>query len=250
VARLESVVPSRLPGGWVPPPVPPEQSWSPLPEEDEARTVELPPDPPPQPGLLAALVPEGLRGGRWDPGRRGLPVLAGIAVVGALAAGLVLVRARPHEVAAPPVALTSAAPDAGGFVVVDVSGKVRHPGIVRLPFGSRVDDALRAAGGPLPGATFDGLNRARKLADGEQVLVGVQPAAGAAAGGPPGDARVDLNAADVAALDALPGIGPVLAQKIVDWRTEHGRFASVDQLREVSGIGESKFAALKTKVRV
>jgi competence protein ComEA len=114
-----------------------------------------------------------------------------------------------------------------------------------------VDDAVRAAGGPLPGATYDGLNRARKLADGEQVLVGVAPAAASPGSGPvpAGDAKVDLNGADVAALDALPGIGPVLAQKIVDWRTEHGRFASVDQLREVSGIGESKFAALKNKVR-
>jgi competence protein ComEA len=137
---------------------------------------------------------------------------------------------------------------AGPVVVVDVAGRVRHPGIVTLPFGSRVDDALRAAGGALPGATFDGLNRARKLADGEQVLVGVPAAAGGPAGG--GDARIDLNVADASALDALPGIGPVLAQKIVDWRTEHGRFASVDQLREVGGIGESKYAALKNKVRV
>ena len=177
-------------------------------------------------------------------------MLAVIGLAAALLAGFVLLRARPHEVSAPPVALASAGPDAGGFVVVDVAGKVRHPGIVRLPLGSRVDDALRAAGGALPGATYDGLNRARKLTDGEQVLVGVQPATGAAVGSSAGDARVDLNAADVAALDGLPGIGPVLAQKIVDWRTEHGRFASVDQLREVSGIGESKFAALKNKVRV
>jgi competence protein ComEA len=135
-------------------------------------------------------------------------------------------------------------------VVVDVAGKVRHPGIVRLPVGSRVDDAVRAAGGPLPGASYDGLNRARKLADGEQVLVGVPASTGGAAGGAGQDGRVDLNLADATALDGLPGIGPVLAQKIVDWRTEHGRFASIDQLREVGGIGESKFAALKNKVRV
>jgi competence protein ComEA len=121
---------------------------------------------------------------------------------------------------------------------------------VRLPLGSRVDDAVRAAGGALPGATYDGLNRARKLSDGEQVLVGVPAPAGTAATGSAGGGLVDLNTADVTALDSLPGIGPVLAQKIVDWRTEHGRFASVDQLREVSGIGESKFAAVKGKVRV
>jgi competence protein ComEA len=247
------VVPVRVPGGWVPPA---EQSWLPLAFEEPADmdpAVE-PPSPeamtPGRAGLLTALVPEGLRGGRWDPGNRGLPVLAVVAAIAAVVAGFVLLRARPHEVTAPPVAMSSAAPDAGAVVVVDVAGKVRHPGIVRLPFGSRVDDAVRAAGGPLPGATYDGLNRARKLTDGEQVLVGVPPPTGATAAGAPGDARVDLNAADVSALDSLPGIGPVLAQKIVDWRTEHGRFASVDQLREVSGIGESKFAALKSKVRV
>jgi competence protein ComEA len=244
------VAPARVSGGWVPPA---EQSWLPIAFEEPADMETPPAEPEERPasaGVLSALVPDGLRGGRWDPGSRGLPVLAAIAVIAAVTAGFVLLRTRPHEVTAPPVALASAAADSGAVVVVDVAGKVRHPGIVRLPLGSRVDDAVRAAGGPLPGATYDGLNRARKLTDGEQVLVGVQPAAGS---GPPGsavDGLVDLNAADVTTLDSLPGIGPVLAQKIVDWRTEHGRFASVDQLREVSGIGESKFAAVKNKVRV
>ncbi|MCU1591436.1 MAG: hypothetical protein JWP11_2692 [Frankiales bacterium] len=199
-------------------------------------------------GLLAGLVPAGLRGGRWDPGRQGLAALATVALLAAVVAGVVLLRGRPHEVA-PPVATTSSSVQASGGpeLIIDVAGRVRHPGIVRLPMGARVDDAVRAAGGPLPGATYDGLNRARKLTDGEQVLVGVQPPPGSPATG--GDGRVDINLADAAALDALPGIGPVLAQKIVDWRTEHGRFASIDQLREVGGIGESKFAALKNKVR-
>ncbi|MDT7572395.1 MAG: competence protein ComEA [Actinomycetota bacterium] len=238
----------------LPAPVPVvEQSWSPTAPDDEPADDEALVPPAGSAGgtsVLAAFVPDSLRGGRWDPGRRGLPVLLAVAVAAAVVAGLVLLRARPHEVAAPPVAVASAEADVGGVVVVDVAGKVRHPGIVRLPLGSRIDDALRAAGGPLPGATLDGLNRARKLTDGEQVLVGVAPPAGSAASGPAADGRVDLNAADVSALDGLPGIGPVLAQKIVDWRTEHGRFASVDQLREVSGIGESKFEALKNKVRV
>ena len=232
-ARLAAVVPTTLVGGWVPPPQDADRSWAPRPDEP----------------LLQALVPQGLRGGRWDPGRRGLAAIAGVALAGAVLAGFVVLRGRPQEIATPPVpASAGSAAASGPLVVVDVAGRVRHPGIVRLPVGARVDDAVRAAGGPLPGASYDGLNRARKLADGEQVLVGVPAAAGgsAAAGG---DGRLDLNAADAAALDGLPGIGPVLAQKIVDWRTEHGRFASVDQLREVGGIGESKFASLKNKVR-
>lgn len=217
-----------------------DASWAPRGEEPvEAATG------------LAALVPASLRGGRWDPGRRGAAALALVAAVAAVLAGVVVLRSRSREVAPPPVVSSSPAGQIGGpEVVVDVAGRVRHPGIVRLPLGSRVDDAVRAAGGPLPGASYDGLNRARKLADGEQVLVGVPATAGQPAGPPGQDGRVDLNLADEAALDGLPGIGPVLAQKIVDWRTEHGRFASIDQLREVGGIGESKFAAIKNKVRV
>ncbi|GKQ37197.1 DNA-binding protein [Streptomyces sp. A012304] len=141
------------------------------------------------------------------------------------------------------------APGAGGTsaaeIVVDVSGKVRKPGIHRLPAGSRVVDALSAAGGVRPGTNTDGLNRARFLVDGEQVVVG-GPAAGGApgagsVGGPVGAgpaAPVSLNTATVEQLDALPGVGPVLAQHIVDYRTRHGGFRSVDELREVNGIGD------------
>jgi competence protein ComEA len=242
------VVRAPLPGGWLPPPESLEQPPDP-PEEVEAlveteRSWAKPAE------LLEGFVPEPLRGGRWDPGRRGLVALGTVAAAAAVVAGFVMLRGRPHEIAPPPVigGPVASAPS-GAEVVVDVDGKVRRPGIVRLPAGSRVDDAVRAAGGPLPGASLAGLNLARKLADGEQVLVGVAPAAGAAGAAPDGDARVDVNAADVTTLDGLPGIGPVLAQHIVDWRTEHGRFASIDQLREVPGIGESKYAALKNKVR-
>jgi competence protein ComEA len=257
-ARLAALAPAR--GGWVPPPLdreaveaapdsssahePPERSWTEPSPADDLRADALDEV---AGGALSALLPVGLRGGRWDPGRRGLAALAAVALTGAVIAGFVVLRARPHEVVAGVVEPVASAA-AGPVVVVDVAGKVRRPGIVRLPFGARVDDAVRAAGGPLPGSTFDGLNRARKLADGEQVLVGVPAAAGASVGAT--DARVDLNLADASALDGLPGIGPVLAQKIVDWRTEHGRFASIDQLREVGGIGESKYAAVKNKVRV
>lgn len=150
---------------------------------------------------------------------------------------------------------------AGAEIVVDVSGKVREPGIHRLPAGSRVDDALRAAGGVRPGTRTEGLNRARFLVDGEQVVVGAPASAtaptqgavpGAAAPGVAGGAStapVSLNTATAEQLDTLPGVGPVLARHIIDHRTRNGGFRSVEELREVNGIGERRFADLRNLVR-
>ncbi|MFF0028553.1 helix-hairpin-helix domain-containing protein [Streptomyces avermitilis] len=154
---------------------------------------------------------------------------------------------------------TGTAAGAGAVIVVDVSGKVRNPGIQRLPAGSRVADALRAAGGVPPGTNMQGLNRARLLADGEQVVVGVPAPApdpgtaatatgGSGAGATP-SAPVSLNTATADQLDTLPGVGPVLAQHIIDYRTQHGGFRSVDELREVNGIGDRRFADLQNLVR-
>ncbi len=223
--------------GWVPPPA------SATEEGDDG-------DPPAQPAG---------RHGRLDPGRRGAAALVVAALLAAVVAGGVVLRGRPQEVVVPEVVATGTPLPAAAVVptepatevVVAVAGKVARPGLVRLPAGSRVDDAVRAAGGVVAGADTGLLNLARKLVDGEQVLVGVEPPPGSVAtaqgvtSGP-----VDLNTATVADLDALPGIGPVLAQRIVDWRTEHGRFASVEQLREVTGIGESKYADLAAEVAV
>ncbi|WP_189217024.1 MULTISPECIES: ComEA family DNA-binding protein [Streptomyces] len=174
----------------------------------------------------------------------------------------------------PAVPGTEAGPSAsvaGPEIVVDVSGKVRSPGIQRLPAGSRVADALRAAGGVRPGVDVTGLNRARLLADGEQVVVGAPvPAAGpatdapgtggvgtggaggAGTGGPAGAvpaAPLSLNTASAEQLDTLPGVGPVLARHIIDYRTRHGGFRSLDELREVNGIGDRRFADLRPLVR-
>jgi competence protein ComEA len=144
-------------------------------------------------------------------------------------------------------------------LVVDVGGKVRHPGVVSLPAGARVIDAIKAAGGVRPGAKTGTLNLARKVVDGEQILVDVNatPAPAVpptAPAGPPGapapGAPIDLNTATATQLDQLPGVGPVLAQRIVDYRTQHGGFHSTDELRQVSGIGDAKFADLKNLVRV
>ncbi|MFJ4363019.1 helix-hairpin-helix domain-containing protein [Streptomyces chartreusis] len=155
-----------------------------------------------------------------------------------------------------PGAVGTSAPE----IVVDIGGKVREPGIHRLPAGSRVADALRAAGGVRPGTNTDTLNRARFLVDGEQVIVGapVAPApeagagtgvGGAAAPGAAPAAPIPLNTATVDQLDTLPGVGPVLAQHIIDYRTQHGGFRSVDELREVNGIGDRRFADLRNLVR-
>jgi competence protein ComEA len=164
----------------------------------------------------------------------------------------------------PAGAATSAVAPASGVVVVHVVGQVKRPGVQELPSGSRVAQAVEAAGGASKGADLSRVNLARVLVDGEQVrvpapgdpvdpleLTGPGPPAGGTGGaGSAGGAGglVPLNSADLAALDTLPGVGPVLAQRILDWRTEHGRFTSVDELGEVSGIGEKLLAQLSPLV--
>jgi competence protein ComEA len=136
----------------------------------------------------------------------------------------------------------------GGSVTVDVAGKVRRPGIAVLDAGSRVVDALEAAGGARDGVDLTGLNLARVLVDGEQILVGLAEPTGVAAtvtgGTSPVATLVNLNTADQVALESLPDVGPVTAQSILTWRSEHGAFTAVDQLLDVDGIGEVTLAKL------
>ena len=155
---------------------------------------------------------------------------------------------------------SSASVSARRSLVIDVVGQVVHPGVVSVPDGSRVADVLTAAGGALPGADVQRLNLARLVGDGEQLLVPrpgetltpplVPSGGGVAAPGTTSLAVVDLNTATLADLDSLPGVGPVLAQRILDWRGEHGRFSSVDELGEVSGIGDKLLAQIRARVRV
>ncbi|WP_308345490.1 ComEA family DNA-binding protein [Streptomyces sp. ISL-94] len=190
--------------------------------------------------------------------------VAAVAVVLVAAVGFAAQQywsARPQPVTAPAVvtpgtgsatapalAGIAAPPGPAGRIVVDVGGKVRDPGVRRLPAGSRVEDALAAAGGVRPGTDTSGLNRARVLVDGEQVLVGA-PAPPPPGGAGPSPGPVSLGTATVEQLDGLPGVGPVLAQHIVDFRTARGGFRSVEELRQVNGIGERRFADLRTLVR-
>ena len=215
---------------------------------DPPDVMDPPPARDPVPVLPARAV-------LLDPGARGAAALVAVAVAAVAVTGLVVWRGRPRPVDVPPPRVEVSAPAAqAALLVVDVAGAVRRPGLVRLPPGSRVADALAAAGGLRRGATTAGLNLARKLVDGEQVLVGAPGSAGSAGGPAPppaaGPPLVNLNTATAEQLDDLPGIGPVLAERIVRWRTEHGSFTSVDQLREVSGIGARKFESIRELVTV
>lgn len=148
---------------------------------------------------------------------------------------------------------SGSAASSGGEVVIDVEGTVKHPGIVTLPAGSRVHEAVAKAGGVRGSVDTAALNMARVLTDGEQILVGVEPVAGAPAAGSSAPAgtqggRISLGSATLEQLDTLPGIGPVTAQAILDYRTEHGHFTSVDDLLDVKGIGEATLADIRDRV--
>jgi competence protein ComEA len=154
-------------------------------------------------------------------------------------------------------------PPAKSLLVVDVAGEVHRPGVYRIPAGSRADIAVQQAGGVTSRAERSAVNLAMPLHDGQQIVVprrgavptataaaggSAAPAAGAAAGSAPGQ-PVSLSSATVEQLDTLDGIGPTLAARIVQYRDAHGGFRSVDELRQVSGIGDKRFAALKKAVQ-
>jgi competence protein ComEA len=208
---------------------------------------EEPPVPPPAPPGRSALGP-------FDPGRRGVRILAVVAAIVVLVAGYLAWRSRPHAQPAPPIGSAAPAAPVGsaaptGLIVVAVQGRVTHPGLYRLPSGARVADALAAAGGAQPGVDLSFVNLARKLFDGELLVIGATPPPDQAGPAAPGG-KVNLNTATLTQLDALPGIGPALAQRIIDYRTQHDGFRSVDDLRHVEGIGDAKFAQLKDLITV
>jgi competence protein ComEA len=256
-----------LPGEWL-------DAARPAPRAPAVGARLRPPEPGPGGGGLLGRL-------RWQPDRRAVAAVALAVLAAALLTAWWVLSARPRDLA---VHTSSAgvgpvstgpgrpAPSAGSSpgravptsrpsgsataarLVVDVAGKVRRPGVYELAPGARVIDALRAAGGARRGASTTSLNLAAPLHDGEQVVVGlpgapVAGAAGAVAGTAPAG-PIDLNTATFEQLQTLPGVGPVLAQRILDWRADHGRFDSVDQLNDVSGIGTVKFAQLRDRVTV
>jgi len=193
--------------------------------------------------------------------RRTLAILAAVL---AAAVGLTVFFTRPPTaqpaavvVSSPevtrPTPSTSGRPSPSGEVVVEVVGKVLRPAVVTLPAGARVQDALEAVGGAKPGVDTSDQNLARVLADGEQIRIGLAPAPAsgatsspdAAAGGP-----IDLNSASLEQLQQIPGVGPVIAARIVTYREQNGGFRAVEELLEVSGIGEVTFAQMQPMVTV
>lgn len=250
---------------------------------EDAATAELPlggataSDPAPEPSDPPPEFPDL---GALDPlppvrrfTRRHVGVVVALAVLALLGAGWALLRAQPVAVAGPgelvvtpPSAAVSASPSTSTPappvppIVVHVLGAVRKPGVVTLPDRSRVQDAIKAAGGLLRSADPGELNLAQLLSDGQQVVIGSDrdPAgevrdgggAGTTAGGPAAGAMLDLNRATAAQLEELPGVGPVTAGRVVAWRSEHQRFSRVEELQEVDGIGPKTYAQIAPHVRV
>ncbi|NMN94595.1 helix-hairpin-helix domain-containing protein [Antrihabitans stalactiti] len=228
----------------------------------------------PEPRGRSSWLPERLRGARFDPGRPGAVTLALVGVVVVVIVGVVFLLERPQQNAVPALPAVSASvsaspvetstPPAPAMIVVSVVGLVHTNGLVRLPEGSRIADAITAAGGAQEGADLLSLNMAQRLMDGDQVLVGVASTDGgppvlgsgtvssgtAAAPGPASRGKVNLNSATEEELDALPGVGPVTAAAIVAWRSVNGRFTDVEQLGEVEGIGPARLAKLRELVTI
>ena len=209
------------------------------------------------------------RDARIAPGHRGTLALTAVGIAVVVLACVLVFRDRPQANPAPPVAevstettQTTSADAAPTELVVSVVGFVHVNGLVRLPPGSRVADAIAAAGGPTDGADLLSLNMAQRVSDGDQILVGVadpgggppvlasgtvgssgEPTPGQSSGG-----LINLNTATEAELDELPGVGPVTAAAIIAWRTTNGRFTDIEQLGEVDGIGPARLANLRDLV--
>jgi competence protein ComEA len=263
----------------------PREGEEPLDEDEQPRARS---------GL--SLVPDRWRDARLAVGRGSAFLLIGLGVLAAVFAGFTVWQSSPQVLDVPTLPLAQdAVPEPTGAgaaaerttggasdaappptsreaepprtIVVSVVGLVAQPGLVTLPEGARIADALAAVAGALPEADVISLNMAQRLADGDQVLVGLAPREGdpqqlrsavvgdgqsPGTGAPPqaGGGPVNLNTATAAELDALPGVGPVTAAAIIAWRDQHGSFSSIEQLASVKGIGPAKLASMRDLVTV
>lgn len=267
-ARLRRLLAEAHSDGWVPDddgdevgwPRPSSTSSEDEPDDDDLRDVDASPV-----GIGRHRQPGPTV--RWSPGMLGARSLWLVGLAAALLLAAWTWLDRPQVEPAPTVPATSTAAAApaptttpvgevaqtSSTVVVSVVGLVAHPGLVTLPSGARVADAVEAAGGLLPEADPASVNLAAVVADGEQIAVGVPgaaPAGGAGTSGAPSGGKLDLNTATAAELDSLPGIGPVLAERIVAYRTAEGPFQSADELDAVPGIGPAIAGELAELVTV
>ena len=182
--------------------------------------------------------------------KRGLVILLTLTVG---LGGFYFLNSRPQ---AEPIVIqeipTAATESVTTLLIINVAGKVKNPGVYQLPPGSRVVDALEAAGQQLKGVDISDINLARVLVDGEQILIGSNRTVSGkvAAKKITIDNPLDINRATIAQLDTLPGIGPVTAQRIIDYRTKAGRINAVDELKKISGLGGVKFEEIKALLRV
>lgn len=182
--------------------------------------------------------------------KRGLTILFALTIG---LGGFYFLNSRPQ---AEPAVIQEIAPaiteSATARLIINVAGKVKNPGVYQLPQGSRVVDAIEAAGKQLKGVDISDINLARILVDGEQILVGGSRIASGKAAPKKitADNPLDINRASIAQLDTLPGIGPVTAQRIIDYRTKVGRINTVDELKKISGLGGAKFEEIKNLLRV
>lgn len=175
-----------------------------------------------------------------------------ILVVGTVAGGYLFLRPPSRPAGDFQPAHEEAAEAVRHELTVYVAGAVRHPGVVLLAEGDRVIDAIEAAGGPLPEADLEALNLAQAVQDGQKIAVPAEGAAVRDAGAPAGEEgrKTNINTAGREELEKLPGIGPTLAQRIIDYREDKGGFRNVDELKKVSGIGDKKFAELRDLVEI
>ena len=182
--------------------------------------------------------------------KRGLTILFALTIG---LGGFYFLNSRPQ---AEPVVIQEIAPaiteSATARLIINVAGKVKNPGVYQLPQGARVVDAIEAAGKQLKGVDISDINLARILVDGEQILVGGSRVVSGKAAPKKitADNPLDINRASITQLDTLPGIGPVTAQRIIDYRTKVGRINTVDELKKISGLGGAKFEEIKNLLRV